>query len=53
MDNALGRKKEYLFFLNSRSRHFNFYLPFVISTEAEIIQPIKDYRNGRMGSIDF
>ncbi|MDF5713453.1 MAG: hypothetical protein PUP93_06090 [Rhizonema sp. NSF051] len=53
MDNALGRKKENLLFLNPRSRHFNFYLPFVISTEAEIIQPTKDYRNGRISSIDF
>jgi quercetin 2,3-dioxygenase len=25
----------------------------VMNTEAEIIQAIADYRNGRMGSIDF
>jgi quercetin 2,3-dioxygenase len=29
------------------------YGPFVMNTEAEIIQAIEDYRNGRMGSIDF
>ncbi|BAY25157.1 hypothetical protein NIES2100_49610 [Calothrix sp. NIES-2100] len=29
------------------------YGPFVMNTEAEIIQAIADYRNGRMGSIDF
>lgn len=29
------------------------YGPFVMNTEAEIIQAIDDYRNGRMGSIDF
>jgi len=29
------------------------YGPFVMNTEAEIIQAIVDYRNGRMGSIDF
>jgi len=27
--------------------------PFVMNTEAEIVQAIEDYRNGRMGSIDF
>ena len=26
---------------------------FVMNTEAEIVQAIEDYRNGRMGSIDF
>ena len=26
---------------------------FVMNTEAETIQAIDDYRNGRMGSIDF
>lgn len=26
---------------------------FVMNTEAEIIQAIVDYRNGRMGSIEF
>ncbi|MBD2538151.1 pirin family protein [Coleofasciculus sp. FACHB-SPT36] len=29
------------------------YGPFVMNTEAEIVQAIEDYRNGRMGSIDF
>ncbi|MBE9181186.1 pirin family protein [Oculatella sp. LEGE 06141] len=29
------------------------YGPFVMNTESEIIQAIEDYRNGRMGSIDF
>ena len=29
------------------------YGPFVMNTEAEIVQAIDDYRNGRMGSIDF
>lgn len=29
------------------------YGPFVMNTEAEIIQAIDDYRNGRMGKIDF
>ena len=29
------------------------YGPFVMNTEAEIIQAIEDYRNGRMGTIDF
>lgn len=29
------------------------YGPFVMNTEAEIVQAIRDYRNGRMGSIDF
>jgi len=29
------------------------YGPFVMTTEAEIIQAIEDYRTGRMGSIDF
>jgi quercetin 2,3-dioxygenase len=29
------------------------YGPFVMNTEAQIIQAIEDYRNGRMGSIDF
>lgn len=29
------------------------YGPFVMNTEAEIIQAIEDYRNGRMGKIDF
>lgn len=29
------------------------YGPFVMNTKAEIIQAIEDYRNGRMGSIDF
>lgn len=29
------------------------YGPFVMNTEAEIIQAIDDYRKGRMGSIDF
>jgi hypothetical protein len=29
------------------------YGPFVINTEAEIVQAIDDYRNERMGSIDF
>ncbi len=29
------------------------YSLFVINTEAEIIQAIQDYRNERMGSIDF
>lgn len=29
------------------------YGPFVMNTEAEIVKAIEDYRNGRMGSIDF
>jgi redox-sensitive bicupin YhaK (pirin superfamily) len=29
------------------------YGPFVMNTEAEIAQAIEDYRNGRMGKIDF
>lgn len=29
------------------------YGPFVMNTEAEIAQAVEDYRNGRMGSIDF
>jgi hypothetical protein len=29
------------------------YGPFVMNTETEIVQAIDDYRNGRMGSIDF
>ena len=29
------------------------YGPFVMNTEAEIFQAIEDYRNGRMGQIDF
>ena len=29
------------------------YGPFVMNTEAEIIQAIEDYRHGRMGSIEF
>lgn len=29
------------------------YGSFVMNTEAEIIQAIVDYRNGRMGSIEF
>ncbi len=29
------------------------YGTFVMNTEAEIIQAIEDYRNERMGSIDF
>lgn len=29
------------------------YGPFVMNTEAEIIQAIEDYRHGRMGKIDF
>lgn len=29
------------------------YGPFVMNTEAEILQAIDDYRNGRMGKIDF
>ncbi len=29
------------------------YGPCVMNTEAEIVQAIEDYRNGRMGSIDF
>jgi redox-sensitive bicupin YhaK (pirin superfamily) len=29
------------------------YGPFVMNTEAEIIQAIEDYSNGRMGTIDF
>jgi hypothetical protein len=29
------------------------YGSFVMNTEAEIIQAIEDYRNERMGSIDF
>jgi hypothetical protein len=29
------------------------YGPFAMNTEAEIIQAIEDYRNGRMGYIDF
>lgn len=29
------------------------YGPFVMNTEAEIIQAIVDYRNGRMGTIDL
>ncbi|PHM05801.1 hypothetical protein CK516_38285 [Nostoc sp. 'Peltigera malacea cyanobiont' DB3992] len=28
------------------------YGPFVINTEAEIMQAIEDYRNGRMGRIN-
>lgn len=29
------------------------YRPFVMNTQEEIYQAIEDYRNGRMGSIDF
>lgn len=29
------------------------YGPFVMNTEAEIAQAVEDYRNGRMGTIDF
>jgi hypothetical protein len=29
------------------------YGPFVMNSEAEIIQAIRDYQNGRMGAIDF
>ena len=29
------------------------YGPFVMNTEEEIVQAVRDYREGRMGRIDF
>ena len=36
--------------LNEPVAHYG---PFVMNTQEEIYQAIEDYRNGRMGSIDF
>ena len=53
MDNAFGRSKENLQASIRDHDILTSTIPFVISTEAEIIQAIKDYRNGRMSFIDF
>jgi redox-sensitive bicupin YhaK (pirin superfamily) len=36
--------------LNEPVAHYG---PFVMNTQEEIYEAIEDYRNGRMGSIDF